>query len=104
MVFECMVNKTSFDLHSIKSVYSSMTSDSSLGVKKTSQVENKRRDQISKCTTTTTHAYIHMYARTYPGVPHAVSVGRRSNVFLANPKSAIFMSESSVSEISNAEC
>ena len=33
----------------------------------------------------------------YPGVPQAVSFGSRSVVFLANPKSAIFMSLSSVS-------
>jgi hypothetical protein len=34
---------------------------------------------------------------TYPGVPQAVSDGSRSTVFLAKPKSAIFISVSSVS-------
>ena len=37
----------------------------------------------------------------HPGVPHAISDGSKSAVFLAKPKSAILMSESSVSKIQN---
>ena len=35
--------------------------------------------------------------QSHPGVPQAVSVGNRSTVFFANPKSAILISVSSVS-------
>jgi hypothetical protein len=39
----------------------------------------------------------YQYSNTHPGVPHADSLGSSLQVFFANPKSAIFMSESSVS-------
>ena len=42
--------------------------------------------------------WVEINASTYPGVPHAVSLGSKSLVFFAKPKSATLMSASSVSD------
>ena len=80
-----------------------MNLDDFLEMKETSNVEIREEKTFTLAHTLhlqlqDIHTYVHTYIHTYPGVPHAVSVGSRSRVFLANPKSAIFMSESSVSK------